>query len=1649
MTSDIAVGGEVAKDSSFDSKIQEIARAAGASATDAEHFALADSGCGISTSSNDKYGCNTYWYKEGESRYSVQAAKGDPSVATGITDWVICWSTETKKGWVLVCTAVKSLIIPSSVFYMIATGAKGIGYKGSPLSFMENVNGSGKPGIWQSDKMEYMFLTMKWQVPVVPLIKLPEDQMKTIAHRMLRTKDLKGIVPLTFPSPTEQYTRMEHEEWLNAHDDTCTGGNTLIPKEEYDRLARITTHLESELKKYADSVGKIDPLMFAHYLVHHRSPRALAKAVASGDIIGCDLDLTGAANFVTTKCANCVLATCREHPCGKSKPRAKHKSLADIKATTERQLQEKEKLTPESRNYLLKKTGFNLASHSPPFALIVLDEITGTGETMVDIEGKLTVNNVMVITCVGYNIRLAYGQEDMSAVQLEETIKEIIAMVQAHGCRCYVMRFDPSSQARAANTKGLLLDLGIHEDLSSPKVKNEAAMSEGSNAIYNHAARVGLANLLTTSDDGGGRDKKWAHRLSYLAGRHGLYIGNHLHNSGSGRVPMAELNQRPVNFKKVFLAPWGSVCIYRNENPRGKTEARGMIGIYVGIKPSATGEDQILIATVPELDKTGTRTRTVGRSRCYFFPQDNDPLRVAFKFAGKMDDYLKDLLLEGNITTGMEKLIRNHQKTGQDYSSDINGHEEDTYEEAAKLMRSFGPIPTEFASDKPQLEVPDDDLESIQPGSMSPKTWYSEADPTTMGQRVQGRTDRPQTDRFIPDLPKKVGRKKDLSKGPLDQADLTKVDPARWVSKTAHNALRNYTVHKTAKADTVTKPYRRVRLDMIDGTSAYEAIGRVLPNKGGTMVPYNFADLRYDLRTEVLILRSVDTTDPDDEDAIDAAAMAATAFTAADERVEVRVQPTTYAEVASANKASATVMAHAAMLDYANEMVLDAHVKMDTEEEWGSQHFPVCAASVMHSYNSPVSAVGGAPAAAPVDTEVPLHKKDPGYSSAWLIETALEFNKKCKSMEQLLATQPWPFAQAMISAAAEELKQLVAMGVFTFNGTTVRDCWGMGTSPLQVSEVATLKVSPDGVFEKCKWRVTINGSGEKAGVHYQGSSHHPAPSTSTTRYFMAGEANMPKGERCCQVDVSSAYNVPDVGCDGKGQPMRIFVRQMSWCHAVTVKKSPSGAYFAEIDWQWFEAYRERLLKKQKSGKKIIPEIYQRYLNPDEVLIDLTGNTYGRVAGGRVWMDYFCSLIHAAPLHFDRCSAEAAWFHRSSGAYKEHPESKVPIGTCDMIIHTDDMLITPGNQYEWFTQGLETAGLKITSNRTVEAHTGIKITYGETEDGMSTCTITQPQSIKKMAVEFKVYIDARRSSRRTAVQLPMAGGFKHEFKYELDLTDKTAVAEHKAFPYRGILGHIMWICYTHPEVWHASRVLARHSHHHTKHHRDALLDCALFLIDVAMDWGIRYTSSWTLTYLLAHPEQWHRVCNKIGMADASHCDDIETLLCTGGAGIMGNGGIIDAMCKSLKWVNLSTLSSEVKVLTQLAGMVYSLQQLEEEIERPDMEPMTIATDNRSTTQVVADPGRHRTMTTHVDRDAFKVREYVCRGRVIVRWCPTDENWSDIFTKPLANPKFTYFWHCMCGYIKWKLPDATDHAATGATAIGNTVQIDFDYWVKDVP
>jgi hypothetical protein len=94
----------------------------------------------------------------------------------------------------------------------------------------------------------------------------------------------------------------------------------------------------------------------------------------------------------------------------------------------------------------------------------------------------------------------------------------------------------------------------------------------------------------------------------------------------------------------------------------------------------------------------------------------------------------------------------------------------------------------------------------------------------------------------------------------------------------------------------------------------------------------------------------------------------------------------------------------------------------------------------------------------------------------------------------------------------------------------------------------------------------------------------------------------------------------------------------------------------------------------------------------------------------------------------------------------YPAANIPPGKADMQIHTDDMLIRPGNMFPWVTNTLKEKGLKLTTERNVTAHTGVKTTYGTAEDGLSTCSITQEQAILKMYTELKLLFDARRSAR---------------------------------------------------------------------------------------------------------------------------------------------------------------------------------------------------------------------------------------------------------------------------------------------------------------
>ena len=76
------------------------------------------------------------------------------------------------------------------------------------------------------------------------------------------------------------------------------------------------------------------------------------------------------------------------------------------------------------------------------------------------------------------------------------------------------------------------------------------------------------------------------------------------------------------------------------------------------------------------------------------------------------------------------------------------------------------------------------------------------------------------------------------------------------------------------------------------------------------------------------------------------------------------------------------------------------------------------------------------------------------------------------------------------------------------------------------------------------------------------------------------------------------------------------------------------------------------------------------------------------------------------------------------------------------------------------------------------------------------------------------------------------------------------------------------------------------------------------------------------------------------------------------------------------------------------------------------------------------------TTHVDASAFKVREYVQRRRVVVRWIPTGECLGDLFTKnTIEAEQFFKLWHTLCGYRSWSI---LEEISTKAAAIALMVQ-----------
>ena len=57
--------------------------------------------------------------------------------------------------------------------------------------------------------------------------------------------------------------------------------------------------------------------------------------------------------------------------------------------------------------------------------------------------------------------------------------------------------------------------------------------------------------------------------------------------------------------------------------------------------------------------------------------------------------------------------------------------------------------------------------------------------------------------------------------------------------------------------------------------------------------------------------------------------------------------------------------------------------------------------------------------------------------------------------------------------------------------------------------------------------------------------------------------------------------------------------------------------------------------------------------------------------------------------------------------------------------------------------------------------------------------------------------------------------------------------------------------------------------------------------------------------------------------------------------------------------------------------------------------------------LAKDNKFHSRTKHIDLQYHFIREAVQDGKIMVSYIPTDENVSDVLTKPLTKPKFQHF------------------------------------------
>ncbi|KAM1012444.1 hypothetical protein ACFX15_041792 [Malus domestica] len=255
-------------------------------------------------------------------------------------------------------------------------------------------------------------------------------------------------------------------------------------------------------------------------------------------------------------------------------------------------------------------------------------------------------------------------------------------------------------------------------------------------------------------------------------------------------------------------------------------------------------------------------------------------------------------------------------------------------------------------------------------------------------------------------------------------------------------------------------------------------------------------------------------------------------------------------------------------------------------------------------------------------------------------------------------------------------------------------------------------------------------------------------------------------------------------------------------------------------------------------------------------------------------------------------------------------------------------------------------------------------------------------------------------------------FIHQKKYASSLLDKFGLKECKSVSiplvateklskedgsgaadeekYRKLVGSLLYLTATRPDVMYAASLLARYMHCPTNKHYGTAKR-VLRYVKGTLDYGLKYEKG--------------KKAVLIGFCDSDWGGSIEDSKSTSGYAFSFGSGVFSWASVKQSCVALSTAEAEYISASEATAQAMWLRFVLGDFGELQTEATPLQCDNTSAISITKNPVFHQ-RTKHIDRRYHFIKDALQQGIIDLIYCPTKEQVADIFTKALPRERFNY-------------------------------------------